>query len=669
MFKKNNSHNHSHDHFHGHENIAVAHSHTDSCGSCACGTLEKPIDSHDDENKNLDKIKNFILLGSMFLFAISFGLKYINLNIIFINIILIISYLLVAYDVFYYAIKNLVNGNFLDENFLMAIASVGAIAINQIPEAVAVMIFYKVGEHYQEKAVNNSRRSIKSLLELKPEFANLKLEDGSSKKVPPESIKVSDIILVRNGERIPLDGVVVSGNSFINAAAITGESLPIEVKVGSALPSGAINEGSLIELKVEKIYSESTVNKIIEMVQNATSKKPVAEKFITKFAKVYTPMMVGLAILIAVVPPLFVGDFKFWLYRALILLVISCPCALVLSIPLTFFSTIGYAAKRGILIKGGQYLEKLTEIKAIIFDKTGTLTHGNFIISKIISAENSGEQEILEIAKAAESHSNHPIAKVILDYNDSQIKINQNDLQEYEEIAGKGVCAKYKGEHIMVGNKTLMQNFKIDLPQIDTNTKTVVFVAKNKKYIGSILIADEIKITSRVAIENLKKYVSKIFMLTGDNKEIGFATGKEIGLDRENIFAELLPQDKMSILNKIKSENPRGVIFVGDGINDAPTLAQSDIGIAMGKIGSDIAIESSDIVLMNDDPMQVYNAISLAHKNKRILKENIIFIFAVKAIIMVLGVLGIANLWMAIFGDVGVSILAVLNSAKILKHK
>ncbi len=635
--QKKSDHKDCHGHDHDHTEINHGHNH--------------------DHGTN--KVSLILLAVGSLIFAISFFIDFVLLN----RYILIIAYILVGYDIVFKSFKNIKRGNFLDENFLMTIATFGAFAIGDFSEAVAVMIFYKIGEYFQERAVNNSKKSIEKLLSLKSIYANLKKSDGEIIKVKPEEVKINDIIIVKNGEKIPLDGKIILGSTSLDVSFLTGESLPYEVELESPVLSGSLNCGSIIEIRVEKLYSESTVNKIIAMVQNAAAKKPIAEKFITKFAQFYTPIVVGLAILVALIPPIFDGNFSQWFGRALIFLVISCPCALVLSIPLTFFSSIGYASKRGMLIKGGNYLEKIEKIDTVIFDKTGTLTKGKFKIDKIITADNVNEN-VLEVAKAGEFYSNHPIGKIIS--NDPTIIIKENDIKDYTEIPGKGVTTTYKGNPIQVGNKKLMETFNISIPVIETY-QTIIYVAKNNTFIGAILLSDELKDDSSRAINLLKSLNINVFMLTGDNKNIALSIGKEIGLDKNNIYFELLPQDKVAKIQEIKNISKTGVVFVGDGINDAPALTLADIGIAMGKIGSDIAIEAADVVIMNDEPSKIYELISLSKTNKKILTQSIVFALGVKAIVMILGVLGIASLWLAIFADVGVALLAVLNASKILK--
>lgn len=561
---------------------------------------------------------------------------------------------------------NVKGKNFLDENFLMSIATIGAFAVREYSEAVGVMIFYKIGEYFQEKAVNNSKTSIESLLKLKVVTANLKNPDGSISKIAPEEISIGDILVIKAGENIPVDGVIVSGTSNLNLSALTGESLPIYVEKNSEVLSGSINIDGVLEIRATKEYKNSTINKIIEMIEDAGDKKAHSEKFITKFAKYYTPVVVGIALVVAFVFPAIMGDFKLWFGRALIFLVISCPCALVLSVPLTFFSSIGYASKNGILIKGGNFLERLKNIDSVVFDKTGTLTENNFQIEKIYSLEES-EETVIELAKAGEIYSNHPLGKVILNYKD--IKVDENSIEDYQEISGKGVSCRYKDSNIMVGNKKLMLENNIVIGKLlEKELDSMVYVAKNGILVGAISFSGIIKKTSAKTIADLKALGIKSFMLTGDNKISAEKVGTSLGIDSQNIHSELLPQDKVSTLEKIQSSS-KGVIYIGDGINDAPVLSLADVGIAMGGVGSDIAIESADIVLLQDDPYKVVEVLKLANINKNIVFQNIVFSLGIKIIVMILGVLGFANMWLAIFADVGVSLLAVLNASRILALK
>ncbi|MGL5053860.1 MAG: heavy metal translocating P-type ATPase [Cetobacterium sp.] len=582
------------------------------------------------------------------------------------DIILIISYGLSGYDILFSAFKNIKRGKFLDENFLMSIATIGALGLGDFGEAAGVMIFYKLGEFFQDMAINNSKKSIEKLMSIKPDYANLKNKNGTVEVVNPSMIKTGDILLVKPGERVPLDGIITLGTTTLDKSALTGEAVPVIGEVGCEILSGSININGTIEFKATKNYSESTVNKIIEMVESAGSKKASAEKFITKFARYYTPLVVFLSIAIAIgVPILHDGNFKLWFSRALIFLVISCPCALVLSVPLTFFSSIGKGSKEGILIKGGNYLERLKNIDTVVFDKTGTLTKGSFKVTKIEVLKGT-ENELIEYAKAGEFYSNHPIGKAILKYGD--VEVSEWDIQGHNEKAGYGVNTLYCGKEILVGSKKFLENNDIFV-ELEEDFGTVVYVALNSELIGKFTVEDEIKETSRKTIDELSAQGINVYMLTGDNEKTGKHIGHILGIDEDKICTNLLPEDKVTKLEEIKAKSQKGTIFVGDGINDAPVLAMADIGISMGMIGSDIAIESSDIVLMNDDPYKVIIALNLAKKNNQVVLENVGFALGVKIVVMILGILGVANLWLAIFADVGVSVLAVLNASKILTKK
>lgn len=643
------SHNHSHEEKHSH-----THSHEIKF-------------SHEEEKNEKEKSRKIdyekiSLFGGLILFIISLFISKGTIK----TAVLLTAYIVAGGDVLYKSLLNIKNKNFLDENFLMSIATIGAIFLKEYNEAVGVMIFYKIGEYFQERAVNNSRKSIQSLLEVKASYANIKLPDGKIEKTAPENLKTGDIIVVKPGEKIAVDGVIIKGASSLDTSALTGESLPVFVEENTEVLSGSLNVDGMIEIKVTKEYKDSAISKIIEMVENASDKKAQSEKFITKFARYYTPFVVLAALVVGIGIPMIFGDFKLWFGRALIFLVISCPCALVLSVPLTFFSSIGLASKRGILIKGGNYLEKLKDIEAVVFDKTGTLTKGKFKIEKINCSKGFSENEVLEIGKAGEFYSNHPIGKAALNYKD--IKISEEDIRDYKEISGKGVSALYKEKNILVGNKKLMEDNNIAVENIGEEDGTTVYIALNNEYIGSLHLADEIKNDSSKTLEELKKMNIKTYMLTGDNKKIGEFVGEKLGFEKENVFTGLLPQDKVSVLNKIK-EKSKGVIFVGDGINDAPVLSLADIGIAMGGAGSDIAVESADIVFINDEPYKVVETLKIAAENKKVVMQNIYFSLGVKFLVMILGVLGLANMWLAIFADVGVSAIAVLNASKILRIK
>lgn len=665
-------HNHSHEHHHHEESCSCGHDHSHehehkeekhshSHGHSHSHDINfKMEESHEEHEKfNYEK---FSLFGGLALFIISFIVPTAALK----TIVLIAAYLIAGGDILYKSLINIKNRNFLDENFLMSIATIGALFLREYKEAVGVMIFYKIGEYFQERAVNNSRKSIQSLLEVKANYANIKLPNGETKQVDPETLEVNDIIVIKPGEKVPVDGVVVKGISSLNTAALTGESLPVSAETGTEILSGSLNIDGLLEVKVTKEYKDSTISKIIEMVESASDKKANSEKFITKFARYYTPIVVLAAVIVGIVVPLIFGDFKLWFGRALIFLVISCPCALVLSVPLTFFSSIGLSSKRGILIKGGNYLEKLTEVDAVVFDKTGTLTKGKFRIESLNNAEEFTQNELLEIGKAGEFYSNHPIGKAVLNHGD--IKISEQDIKDYKEISGKGVSAVYKGKHILAGNRKLMADYNISGDFPNTESTTLVYVAQDGKFAGSIYLADEIKNDSIFTISELGKMGLKTYMLTGDNKNIGQTVGEKLGFEKENVFTQLLPQDKVSIMEDIKKKS-KGVIFVGDGINDAPVLSLADVGIAMGGAGSDIAVESADIVFIHDEPSKVVETLKIAAENKKVVMQNIYFSLGVKILVMLLGVAGIANMWMAIFADVGVSAIAVLNASKILRIK
>ena len=544
----------------------------------------------------------------------------------------------------------------------MTVATIGAFSIKEYPEAVAVMLFYEIGETIQGYAVNRSRSSISSLMDIRADYANI-IIDGKEKRVSPETVQVEDIILVKPGEKIPLDGIVVEGESFVDTSALTGESVPRKVVVNDEILSGGINTNGVLKVKVTKKFGESTVSKILEMVENAASKKANTEKFITKFAKVYTPIVVALAILIAVVPSIFIKDalFSTWLYRALVFLVVSCPCALVVSVPLGFFAGIGGASKKGVLVKGSNYLELLKDLETVVFDKTGTLTEGVFTVTEI-NTNDIQKEKLIEVAAMAESFSNHPIAiSIIKEYGK---EIDKEVIEEYEEIAGHGIKAVINNEEILIGNAKLMNQFNISYNEVDS-IGTVVYCAINGEFKGSIVISDKIKENADEALINLKAAgVKKTVMLTGDNKKTAEKVGEKVNIDE--VHSELLPLGKVKEVEKLlKASNKNGrLAFVGDGVNDAPVLARADIGIAMGGIGSDAAIEAADVVLMKDDINALVDAINVSKKTNKILWQNIIFALGVKVIVMVLGTFGIANMWTAVFADVGVTIIAIINSTR-----
>lgn len=627
----------------------------------------KVIDEHEHEHEHnhehveVDIYKICKLVAGGIFFLIPLILK---LNIKLEIALYAISYILVGGEILLRAVKNVLSGQVFDENFLMSVATIGAFIVREYPEGVAVMLFYQIGELFQDMAVDHSRKSIKSLLDIRPDYANLKKGDDIE-KVDPNKVHVGDYIIIKPGEKVPLDGIIVQGSSMVDTSNITGESVPKTVNEGDSVLSGFINNSGLLTVSVTKEFGESTVSKILDLVENASSKKAPTENFITKFARYYTPIVVVSAILLAFVPPIVLGTgFSSWIYRALIFLVISCPCALVVSIPLGFFGGIGAASKSGILIKGGNYLEGLSQMGTAVFDKTGTLTKGVFKVTKINPEEGYTEEDILKLAALSEAYSNHPIGKSIVDAFGG--KINREDIKEYKEFSGKGVKANIFDSEILSGNKKLFNEQKVEIKEVDS-FGTVVYIAKDRKFIGSVVISDELKDDSIDTIENLKNFGVNTVMLTGDNKEVGDKMGELLGVDK--VYSELLPQDKVSILEDIiKSKgDAKKVVFLGDGVNDAPVLARADIGVAMGGLGSDAAIEASDIVIMTDEPGKLITGVNIARRTKKIVKENIIFALGVKAIVLILGALGVATMWEAVFADVGVSLIAVLNSLRALK--
>ncbi len=577
-------------------------------------------------------------------------------------------YLWVARKVLWKAARNISKGHVFDENFLMVIASIGALVIGEYTEAVAVMLFYQVGEWFEDYAVNRSRASIAELMDICPEYANLKRGDEID-VVDPDDVCIGDIILVKAGERIPLDGIVRKGESQVDTSALTGESVPRFVSEGSEIISGCVNGAGLLEIEVTREFEDSTVVKILELVENASSKKANVENFITRFARFYTPIVVLAAVLLAVLSPL-LGDIAWMdsLKRACIFLVISCPCALVISVPMGFFGGIGAASSKGILVKGSNYLEALAGLDTIVFDKTGTLTKGEFVVAETEPVEEgiAAKDELLQLAASIERYSNHPIAASLMAAWENKELLN---VENVEEISGSGVKGFYDGKELLAGNHRLMESFGIEVPVVKS-VGTVVYVAFDRKYKGSILIRDEIKADAKDAITKLRKLgLRQIVMLTGDKKNVGDAVGKELGIDK--VYSELLPQDKVRIAEDLLDKMPSGkkLAFVGDGINDAPVLARCDIGIAMGSMGSDAAIEAADIVLMDDKPYKIATVMQIAAKTRRIVTQNIIFALGVKLLVMILGALGFANMWAAVFADVGVSALAILNSMRALKVK
>lgn len=580
-------------------------------------------------------------------------------------ILFIASYLVIGGEVILTALKNITNGEIFDENFLMSIATIGAFFIGEYPEAVAVMLFYQIGEVFQGYAVNKSRKSISSLMNIRADYANV-LRSNNEVKVSPEDVSLNEVILIKPGERVPLDGVVLSGESFLDTSALTGESVPREIKAGDEILSGEINNSGVLKVRVTKEYGESTVARILELVENASNKKAPTEKFITKFSKIYTPIVVLVAVLVAIIPPIFIKGavFSEWLYKALSLLVVSCPCALVVSIPLGFFSGIGAASKKGVLVKGGNYLEALKESEIIVFDKTGTLTKGVFKVTSI-NAKNISKDELLEITALGEANSNHPIAVSIAEAYGK--KINKNEIESYKEVAGHGVEAIIRGKNVLLGNSKLMIKNNIFYDKVNT-IGTIVHIAINSEYKGNIIISDEIKENVKEAIVELKNAgIKKTVMLTGDSKEVAEKVANDIGIDE--VYSELLPSDKVNKLEEVLSKKVGNgkVLFVGDGINDAPVLARADIGIAMGGVGSDAAIEAADVVLMKDKIESISDAIRISRKTNKILWQNIIFSLFIKVAVMILVVAGLTNMWAAVFADVGVTLLAVLNSMRIIR--
>ena len=579
----------------------------------------------------------------------------------------IISYIIVGGDVVKRAVKNIFKGQVFDENFLMSIATIGAFFIGEYPEGVAVMLFYQVGELFQSYAVGKSRKSIASLMDIRPDYANVKKGDELV-KVDPDEVQIGDIIVIKAGEKIPLDGKVIEGSSMIDTSALTGESVPREVEVGSDILSGCININGVITAEVTKEFGESTVSKILDLVENASSKKSNSEQFITKFARYYTPVVVIIAVFLAIIPPLVIdgATFSDWIYRALAFLVVSCPCALVISIPLSFFGGIGGASKKGVLVKGSNYLEALAETEIVVFDKTGTLTKGVFNVQEI-HPEGVSKEELLELTAHAESYSNHPISLSLKRAYSKEI--DNGRISDVEEISGHGVIATVDGKKVMVGNIKLMKMMDISYFKGEL-IGTIVHVAVNNKYIGYIVIADEVKEDSAQAIKELKAAnIKQTVMLTGDNKSIGSKVAKELGLDK--VYAELLPADKVEKLEELFSQKSKKgkLAFVGDGINDAPVLARADIGIAMGGLGSDAAIEAADVVIMTDEPSKIATTMKISKKTLKIAHQNIVFAIGIKIIVLILSAFGITTMWAAIFADVGVTIIAVLNAFRALNVK
>ncbi len=581
-------------------------------------------------------------------------------------LIYLIAYIFAGGDVVLRAFKNILKGEIFDENFLMSIATIGAFAIKEYPEAVMVMVLYQIGEYLQHNAVEKSRRSIANLMNIRPDYANIEI-NGKLIQKNPQDIKINDIIIVKTGEKIPLDGEVVEGKAVVDTSALTGESIPRELNIGDKAISGSINTNGVLKIRVEKIFCESTVSKILELVEHASNRKAKTENFITKFARYYTPAVVAGAVILAILPPLLFSDAEFivWLKRALTFLVISCPCALVISIPLGFFGGIGGASRAGILIKGSNYIESLSKPQYIVFDKTGTLTKGNFKVTEI-NAVNTTNEELLKNAAIAESYSNHPIAFSLKEaYNKP---IDSGLVTDVKEISGQGVKATVNRNEILAGNAKLLEEFNVKFEPVN-KAGTVIYVAQNREYKGYIIISDEIKSDSKTAINDLKQIVDKTVMLTGDSKITGESVAKELGLDK--VYAELLPAQKVEKIEEFINEKSekKTVIFVGDGINDAPVLTRADVGIAMGALGSDAAIEAADVVIMDDKPSKISTAVKIARKTMRIVKQNIVFALGIKALFLILGAFGIVTMWGAVFADTGVAILAILNSLRTLNIK
>lgn len=585
-------------------------------------------------------------------------------------LLFMIPYLIVGWDIIYRAVRNISHGQVFDENFLMCIATFGALGVKEYSEAVAVMLFYQIGELFQSYAVNRSRQSISAMMDICPEYANIE-EDGKLKQVDPDDVEIGTEIVIKAGERVPLDGVVVSGTSFVDTSALTGESVPREVTEGSEIISGCVNGSGLLKVRTTKEFDDSTVAKILELVENASSKKAHVENFITKFAKYYTPIVVCAAVVLAFLQPIILGGgFAEWIQRACIFLVISCPCALVISVPLGFFGGIGAASKQGVLVKGSNYLEALSEMKTIVFDKTGTLTKGEFVVSEVIP--NGWEKEgLLEVAALAEGYSDHPISAALKKaYEEAELgELSMDRVEQAEEIAGHGIKAKIDGRVVYAGNAKLMEEKGVEYESC-TVPGTVVYLAAEKEFLGTIVISDTVKPEAKRAIAQLKQSgVKKTVMLTGDRKDVGEAVAESLGIDE--VYTDLLPGDKVdkveALLGELGEKEKLG--FVGDGINDAPVLSRADIGIAMGSMGSDAAIEAADVVLMDDNILKISSIMRIAGKTLQIVHQNIVFALGVKVLVLILGALGMANMWEAVFADVGVSVIAILNSMRTLKVK
>ena len=634
-----------------------AHNH--GCSGC----------SGESGNEDTDKYQIlWLIIGAA---ALATGMlldHFANIHSYYTIAIFVLGYLLLGSDVIIRAGRNLLKGRIFDENFLIAIATIGAFAIGEQAEAVAVMLFYQVGEFFQELAVGKSKKNIARLMDIRPDYANLRAEDGSTVTVAPDTVKIGDLIIVKPGERVPLDGIIVEGSSMLDTTALTGESVPRSVTVSDAILSGTVNQSGVLTIRVTETSGRSTVSKILDLVENASAKKAPTEKFITKFAGYYTPIVVGLALLLAVIPPLLLGEsWSQWINRGLIFLVISCPCALVISIPLSFFGGISGASKKGILVKGGNYLEALNYLDTVVFDKTGTLTKGVFNVTEIHPADGIDKDKLIKTAATAESYSNHPIALSIMRKYGKEV--DKSNLSDYTEIAGHGVSVVANGKGILAGNSKLMRDNGISFMETES-LGTTVYVAEDSNYLGYIIISDEVKPDSKDTISTLKQMgVRKTVMLTGDNKKIAESLASELGIDE--VYSELLPQEKVEKLEQLGNQkSAKGKLaFIGDGINDAPALALSDIGVAMGALGSDAAIEAADVVLMTDEPSKLPQAIKIAKFTKRIVWQNIIFALGIKTIFLSLGAIGIATMWEAVFADVGVSLIAIFNAMRVMRAK
>ncbi len=609
------------------------------------------------------KLIRIIIAFILFVFSlvIKFDNEWIN------NGVFIVSYIIVGFEIIRKALRNIIRGKVFDENFLMTVATIGAFGIGEFPEAVAVMLFYQVGELFQSYAVDKSRKSIASLMDIRPDYANI-YRNGIVEKVNPDEVKIGDTIIVKPGEKIPLDGVIFEGQTTLDTKALTGESMPREAIEGDEVLSGCININGVIKIEVKKEFGESTVSKILDLVENASSKKSKSENFITKFAKYYTPVVVIIAVILAILPPLLISgqNFSDWIYKALSFLVVSCPCALVISIPLGFFGGIGGASKMGILIKGSNYLEALSNVETVVFDKTGTLTKGTFEVQKV-NAIGISQDELLKIAAYSEHYLNHPISKSIKKAYGKDI--DEKQIIKTQELSGLGISARIGEKDVLVGNEKLMNEHQISYTKCN-DIGTILYVAIERKYVGYIIIADTIKEDSKNAINGLmKNNVKQTVMLTGDRKQVGEAVSKELGLDK--VYTELLPDGKVEKVEELlKEKSEKGKLaFVGDGINDAPVLALADIGIAMGGLGADSAIEAADIVIMTDEPSKIVKAIKLSKKTMRIVKENIVFAIFIKVVVLILAAFGVSTMWEAVFADVGVSIIAIINALRILRVK